>query len=568
MLWFGNDGWPVPPVVLLICLGGEVLYLRGWLVVARREEARGYGWLWRGFCFVGALLAFLLAASGFIDELSERLFWVHMVQHLLLLMVMAPLLVAAAPLLAMWWGLPRRARTWLGALFSGRCGRFCARLGHWLRRPTASCGLLLVGIWIWHWPPLYDLALSKDLIHDWGEHLSFNAVSFVFWSQVIPSPPLRVRASSLGQLGCIGFAIAQNLVLAVLLGFAPHPIYGAYAHRVAWPGALSPLQDQQFGAGIMWTFGDVPFGLAFSFLLQRWLLLHTSDTLPIRSDLAPHTFGPRVRLPLSTHDHAPPHGSDLASDYDHILARRRGPIGGAGATGVREAGASPAPMIMAVVCVVVMVVGLLWGGRTLLAAPPSATSTAIGGFPMDGKSAPDFTLLNQFNRSVTLSALRGHEVVLAFIDARCTTLCPLTAEIMYNAKARLKPQEAGKVVLLAVNANPNVTSVTEVQAWSNRHGMLHRWQFLTGNSRQLQAIYHQYNVYDQVGADAEVAHDPTIFIIDAGGRSRLYYETLSSSLTADLRSEEDGLLAGMRRWLPGIRGQAGASPAHTGGLAL
>ncbi|GLV60047.1 hypothetical protein KDH_68700 [Dictyobacter sp. S3.2.2.5] len=537
MLWLDRDGWPVPPVVLLICVVGEMLYLRGWLVVARREGARGHGWLWRGFCFVGAILVFLLAASSFIDELSERLFWVHMVQHLLLLVVMAPLLVASAPLLPMWWGLPRLARSWLRSVASGRGGRLCARLGRWLRRPTMSCGLLLVGIWIWHWPPLYDLALSKDLIHDWGEHLSFNAVSFVFWSQVIPSPPLRARASSLGQLGCIGFAIAQNLALAVLLGFAPHSIYGAYAHRVAWPGSLSPLQDQQFGAGIMWTFGDVPFALAFSILLQRWLLLHTSDTSSICSDLA----------------------SDFPSMHDNVPDRRHGVVGGAFAPGngaaARQAPARGARTVTAVACVAVVVFGLLWGSRTLLAARgqaarPPATSTAIGGFPMAGKSVPDFTLLNQFNQPVKLSALRGHEIVLAFIDARCTTLCPLTAEIMYNAKARLKPQEADRVVLLAVNANPDATSVTEIQSWSIKHGMLHQWQFLTGSARQLQAIYHQYNVYDQVGSDNAVVHDPTIFIIDATGRSRLYYETLSSSLTADLRSEEDGLLAGMRRWLP------------------
>jgi len=205
--------------------------------------------------------------------------------------------------------------------------------------------------------------------------------------------------------------------------------------------------------------------------------------------------------------------------------------------------------------VLVMLLGLLWGSRILLApraqvAVPPATITAIGGFPMAGKNAPDFTLVNQFNQSVTLSALHGHEVVLAFIDARCTTLCPLTAEIMYSAKSHLKPDEASKVLLLAVNANPAATSVTEVQSWSIKHGMLHQWQFLTGSSQQLQAIYHQYNIYDQIGADSSVIHDPTMFIIDAQGHSQLYYETLDSSLTSDLSSEEDGLLAGMRRWLP------------------
>ncbi|GCE20778.1 SCO family protein [Dictyobacter kobayashii] len=204
--------------------------------------------------------------------------------------------------------------------------------------------------------------------------------------------------------------------------------------------------------------------------------------------------------------------------------------------------------------VLIMLLGALWGSRLLFAArnqaPTAEAINSLGGFPLPGKAAPDFTLVNQFNQPVTLSTLRGREVVLAFIDARCTTLCPLTAEIMYNAKAQLKPAEASKVVLVAVNANPAATSVTEVQSWSIKHGMLHQWLFLTGTSQQLQAIYHQYNVYDQVSTNVAVVHDPTMFIIDAQGRSQLYYETLDSSLKADLSSEENGLLAGMRHWLP------------------
>ncbi len=125
----------------------------------------------------------------------------------------------------------------------------------------------------------------------------------------------------------------------------------------------------------------------------------------------------------------------------------------------------------------------------------------IGGFPMTGNLAPDFTLTDQFGHPVTLSSLRGHEVVLAFIDSRCKTLCPLTAQIMYNAKAQLGSSAASRVDLVAVNANPTATSVTEVQAWSINHGMLHQWLFLTGTAQQLQSVYHLYNVYVQVSSN-------------------------------------------------------------------
>src|SRR6266576_7115256 len=174
---------------------------------------------------------------------------------------------------------------------------------------------------------------------------------------------------------------------------------------------------------------------------------------------------------------------------------------------------------------------------------------AIGGFPMTGNLAPDFKLTDQFGHSVTLSSLRGHEIVLAFIDSRCKTLCPLTAQIMYDAKAQLGSSASSRVDLVAVNANPTATSIPEVQAWSINHGMLHQWLFLTGTAQQLQSVYHVYNVYVQVSSNESVEHDPIMFIIDPQGHERLYFETLESNSQSDVKSQEIGLESGMRQWL-------------------
>ena len=174
----------------------------------------------------------------------------------------------------------------------------------------------------------------------------------------------------------------------------------------------------------------------------------------------------------------------------------------------------------------------------------------IGGFPMTGNLAPDFTLSDQFGHQVTLSSFHGHEVVLAFIDSQCKTLCPLTSTIMYNAKARLATSAASQVQLIAVNANPNATSIAAVQAWSINHGMLHQWEFLTGSAQQLQSLYSKYNVYAQVNSNGVLEHDPIIFIIDSQGHERLYFETLDSNDKTDLNDQVIGLEAGMRQWLP------------------
>src|SRR5579859_7295624 len=117
-----------------------------------------------------------------------------------------------------------------------------------------------------------------------------------------------------------------------------------------------------------------------------------------------------------------------------------------------------------------LIVGVVWGIRlhTMVRSQPvtQPVDNAIGGFPMPGNAAPDFNLTDQFGQSVTFSSLRGREVVLAFIDSKCTSICPLTANIMYDARANLGASAASQVALVAVNANPAANSIAEVQAWS------------------------------------------------------------------------------------------------------
>lgn len=304
-IWVDANGWPIPPLVLLGCLAAEILYFRGLRVLLSEEQrktveatpsrkltgtewSRWDSWCWRGVYFVGAMVFTLAGDSALVDLFSARLFWVHMVQHLVLLVIIAPLLVMAAPLQPWWLGLPGRVRKAIEETVKLKVGRVVRRLGyligHGLRYPAASCLLLIVGMWVWHWPPLYDLALRNEAIHDWCEHVTFLVVSIIFWTQVIPSPPLRPRVGYIQQLLCLGVAIFQNVVLAVLLAFAQIPLYAPYAHLAAVSGGFTALQDQQLGAGIMWTFGDVPFIIALVVLLMGWLAMQPDNTtIPISS---------------------------------------------------------------------------------------------------------------------------------------------------------------------------------------------------------------------------------------------------------------------------------------------
>ena len=113
--------------------------------------------------------------------------------------------------------------------------------------------------------------------------------------------------------------------------------------------------------------------------------------------------------------------------------------------------------------VVSLALFLLAGHARGLLAPAGARGrapSAVGagaGIPIGGRPAPGFALVDQFGRRVALRSLRGREVVLAFIDSRCTTVCPLTAAILRGALRRLGAGASRRVALVAVNANPTAT---------------------------------------------------------------------------------------------------------------
>jgi cytochrome oxidase Cu insertion factor (SCO1/SenC/PrrC family)/thiol-disulfide isomerase/thioredoxin len=149
------------------------------------------------------------------------------------------------------------------------------------------------------------------------------------------------------------------------------------------------------------------------------------------------------------------------------------------------------------------------------------------------RPAPGFTLTDQFGEPVSLASYRGKVVLLAFNDSECTTICPLTTTAMLDAKAMLGA--AGRQVqLLGVDANPKATSLEDVLSYSQLHGMLHAWQFLTGSLPELQRVWRAYGVQAAVER-GEVSHTPALFVIGPGGRlSRLYMTQQSYAAVGQL----------------------------------
>ena len=185
-----------------------------------------------------------------------------------------------------------------------------------------------------------------------------------------------------------------------------------------------------------------------------------------------------------------------------------------------------APVIIVALVVAALVVLALVATKS----PPKVSQPAFSpsldpGTQLHG-AAPGFTLTDQFDKQVSLSSFRGKVVLLAFNDAECTTICPLTTTAMVDAK-RMLGAAGSKVALLGVDANPQAISVKDVRSYSELHGMIHSWDFGTGSYTQLQDVWKAYHIAVEIEA-GQIDHTPALFVISPQGRlERLYLTQMS-----------------------------------------
>ena len=251
-LWLTVDPWSA---VLLI--GTAWCYARGARVLARRARARQPQ---RGALLFWSGLATLAVALGPpLDPLGGLLFSAHMLQHEILMLLSAPLLVLSRPLGRLLWGLPQPLR---------RLCVYCSRrIG--LRRlaaPPVAWSVHAAALWIWHLPVLFDASLRNDAVHA-AQHGSFFLSALLFWWALLAG---RSRARSGGAILYVFTTAMHSSVLGALLTFAPTVWYGSYAATTTRFG-LSALEDQKLGGLIMWVPSGLVFLIAALVLLAHWL---------------------------------------------------------------------------------------------------------------------------------------------------------------------------------------------------------------------------------------------------------------------------------------------------------
>jgi cytochrome c oxidase assembly factor CtaG len=277
--WLNPLTWPIEPWVLLGVEVTAILYLwgaragpsahaSGALVPGERLRRSGWG-RWRALAFWAGLAVILIAVDTPLETLARQLFWAHMTQHLLLIMVAAPLLVVGAPWLQIWRGLPLSIRRPVArTIVRHPVLRMPGRAFAWLSAPIGAFILSTANLWAWHWPAAYDLTLRNHAVHHL-EHALFLGLGILFWAQLIDQHPFHARLTQLKRVVYVFLAAIQAWALAGVLAFATAPYY-AYALVPSRPGGISALTDQQFGAGIMWVPGSLTYSIVFLTCLYLW----------------------------------------------------------------------------------------------------------------------------------------------------------------------------------------------------------------------------------------------------------------------------------------------------------
>lgn len=229
-----------------------------------REQRLASGW--RLASYLSGISVLVLALMSPIDVLGGHLFFMHMIQHLMLIMFVPPLLLIANPLPFMLWGLPDHARRHMGRWLCK--GAYLRKTLKTTTRPSYVWITLIVLIIGWHDPAFYNAALSSDLVHD-IEHISFFCAGMLFWWHITSAGPrIHSHLTSKMRIAYLIAMLPPTMLTGVTIAFATQPIY-TYYESVPRLWGMTLMQDQMLGGIIMWIPGSMMYILSALIIFSR-----------------------------------------------------------------------------------------------------------------------------------------------------------------------------------------------------------------------------------------------------------------------------------------------------------
>lgn len=261
-----------PQVVLPIVLAGW-LYLLG---VRRTRQRRG-AQAWRTsrcIWFLGGVGVLFIALATPIDTYSDRLLSVHMVQHLLLMQVAAPLLLLGRPITLALAASSSAVRLRLSGVAHSR---FARALGS----PAVCFSTFAVALWVSHFSGLYEATLTDGTLHA-VEHAAFLGAALLFWWPVVARDPGAARLSHPGRLFYLFLSMPVMSLLGFVISSGDRVLYPHYLVTSSVLG-VSALTDQRLAGTIMWESSMLVSAIALSAVLLDWMQREEREGL--RADL-------------------------------------------------------------------------------------------------------------------------------------------------------------------------------------------------------------------------------------------------------------------------------------------
>jgi len=244
-----------------------VLYWRGWRVLRRQTRGRAGLQPWRAWSFGAGLFSIALALLSPIGSYGHLFFFLHMTQHVLLIIFGAPFVLLGAPLVPIMLGLPRSVRGAVGYVFSAKLP--FRMLLHLLTTPLVAMVIFLLIIGMWHVPRYYDAAQGNSIVH-YLEHIMFLGGALLYWWPVIHPSGGKRRLGYGPALGYLLPSLVQGMIIGAILTFAKEPLYETYkAVPRVW--SLSALADQQLAGIIMWLVGGFLYLIPVFVLLSQFI---------------------------------------------------------------------------------------------------------------------------------------------------------------------------------------------------------------------------------------------------------------------------------------------------------
>ena len=261
--------------VMTLHLGQINIWVLACLALSIAAYALGLVRLWRhagagrGVSFAqaawfgGGWLVLALALVSPIDPLGGRLFSAHMVQHELLMVVAAPLLVLGKPLAVCAWAMPFEWRRAVGGAFHRPAWRVPWQ---WITAPLGAWLLHAAALWLWHLPAWFEAALASNAVHAL-QHASFLFSALLFWWSVLG--PAQ-RAAHGAALVSVFTTMLHTGALGALLALSTNVWYPSYVDTAAALG-WDAIEDQQLGGLVMWAPAGLAYLAAGLALAARWI---------------------------------------------------------------------------------------------------------------------------------------------------------------------------------------------------------------------------------------------------------------------------------------------------------